>query len=147
MRYFSLTLLFCSALPAEPAGQAVRAVLDRQVAAWNRGDVRTFMQGYDNSAATLFVGTGVIRGYQRVLENYLARYATPDQMGTLTFSNLEVRPLGNDHALVLGNFHLERSAAGGGNADGIFTLTFERKRGDWKIIADHTSASAPPRRD
>ncbi len=147
MRNLLLTLLLCPALPAQPAGQAIRAVLDRQVADWNRGDIRAFMQGYDNSDATLFVGTSVTRGYQAVLENYLARYATRDQMGTLTFSNLEVRPLGSDHALVLGSFHLERSTAGGGNADGIFTLTFEKKRGAWKIIADHTSASPPSRHD
>jgi hypothetical protein len=67
-------------------------------------------------------------------------------MERLTFSNVEIVPLGKDHALVLGNFHLERTAGGGGNADGIFTLTFEKKRGAWKIIADHTSAT-PPRRD
>jgi uncharacterized protein (TIGR02246 family) len=144
MRYFLLTLLLCPALPAQSTEQAVRAVLDRQVADWNRGDVRAFMQGYDNSDATLFVGTSVLRGYQRVLDNYLAHYATRDQMGRLTFSNLDVVPLGKDHALVLGNFHLERTAGGGGNADGIFTLTFEKKRGAWKIIADHTSASAAP---
>jgi uncharacterized protein (TIGR02246 family) len=144
MRSLLLAALFCSRLTAESAEQSIRAVLDRQVAAWNRGDIRAFMQGYDNSDATLFVGSTVIRGHQRVMENYLARYSTRDQMGTLTFSNLEVRPLGSDHALVLGNFHLERSAAGGGNAAGIFTLTFERKRGAWKIIADHTSVSAPP---
>ena len=149
MRIFCLTLLFCPLMLGQSNEQAIRAVLDRQVADWNRGDVRAFMEGYDNSDATLFVGASVIRGYQRVLENYLTRYATKDQMGRLTFSNLEVRPLGQEHALVLGNFHLERSEAGGGNSDGIFTLTFEKKQGAWKIIADHTSASPPPpsRRD
>ena len=147
MRYLLLAVLFCSHLTAESAEQAIRAILERQVTDWNRGDIRAFMQGYDDSDATLFVGSSVIRGHQRVLENYLARYSTRDQMGTLTFSNLEIRPLGSDHALVLGNFHLERSVAGGGNADGIFTLTFEKKRGAWKIIADHTSASPPPRGD
>jgi uncharacterized protein (TIGR02246 family) len=146
MRTLFLTLLLCPALPAQSSEQAIRAVLDRQVADWNRGDVRAFMEGYDNSDATLFVGSSLIRGHQRVLENYLARYATKDQMGRLTFSNLEVRPLGQDHALVLGTFHLERSEAGGGNSDGIFTLTFEKKRGVWKIIADHTSPSTPPAR-
>ena len=146
MRTFFLTLLLCPALLGQSTEQAVRAVLDRQVADWNRGDIRAFMEGYDNSDATLFVGSSVIRGHKRVLENYLTRYSTKDQMGRLTFSNLEVRPLGQEHALVLGNFHLERSAAGGGNADGIFTLTFERKQGAWKVIADHTSASTPPAR-
>ena len=144
MRTLFLTLLLSPVLLGQSSEQAIRTVLDRQVADWNRGDIRAFMDGYDNSDATLFVGSSVIRGHKRVLENYLARYSTKDQMGRLTFSNLEVRPLGTEHALVLGNFHLERSAAGGGNADGIFTLTVEKKRDGWKIIADHTSASAPP---
>lgn len=142
MRYLLFVAIFCANMSAESAGQAIRTVLDRQVIDWNRGDIRAFMQGYDNSDATLFVGTSVIRGHQRVLENYLARYSTPDQMGKLTFSILEVLPLGSEHALVLGRFHLERSAAGGGNADGIFTLTFAKKHDAWKIIADHTSAIA-----
>ena len=119
--------------------QDVRAVLDRQVGDWNRGDIRAFMQGYDDSDATLFVGSSVTRGHQRVLDNYVARYGSKEKMGTLTFTVLEVRPLGAEHALVLGRFHLERTAAGGGNSDGVFTLTFEKKPAGWKIIADHTS--------
>ena len=52
---------------------------------------------------------------------------------------VEIHPLGTGYALVLGNFHLVRSAAAGGNSDGIFTLTFQKKPAGWKIIADHTS--------
>src|ERR1700730_11976147 len=107
------TAVFAQSNFAQSGEESIRAVLDRQVTDWNRGDVRAFMEGYHNSDATLFIGSSVIRGHKRVLENYLARYSTRDQMGRLTFSNLEVRPLGQEHALVLGNFHLERSAAGG----------------------------------
>jgi len=139
MRCFFFAVLFCFALGAQPSDQAIRARLDRQVADWNRGDVRAFMQGYDDSDATLFVGSSVIRGHQRVLENYLARYGSKEKMGKLTFTILEIRPLGAEHALVLGKYHLDRTAEAGGNADGVFTLTFEKKRGAWKIIADHTS--------
>jgi ketosteroid isomerase-like protein len=60
-------------------------------------------------------------------------------MGRLTFTIVEVRPLGTDYALVIGKFHLDRSSAAGGNSDGVFTLTFQKKQGRWKIIADHTS--------
>ena len=139
MRSFFFAVTFCFALGAQPADQAIRALLDRQVADWNRGDVRAFMQGYDDSDATLFVGSSVIRGHQRVLENYVKRYGSKEKMGTLTFTILEIRPLGAEHALVLGKFHLERTAEGGGNSEGYFTLTFEKKSGSWKIIADHTS--------
>ncbi|MGH9673116.1 MAG: hypothetical protein ACRD44_08040 [Bryobacteraceae bacterium] len=42
----------------------------------------------------------------------------PAFMGRLQFSEIEVRMLGADHAVVLGRFHLTRTAAGGGDARG-----------------------------
>jgi ketosteroid isomerase-like protein len=44
------------------------------------------------------------------------------------------------HAVVTGHFHLTRSAAGGGDASGVFSLVFEKKPTGWKIILDHTSS-------
>jgi hypothetical protein len=39
-----------SASPANPSDEAaIRAVLDMQTAAWNRGDIDTFMTSYWNS--------------------------------------------------------------------------------------------------
>jgi ketosteroid isomerase-like protein len=60
-------------------------------------------------------------------------------MGKLTFSELEFRMLGPDHALVLGKFALERSAAAGGNASGRYTLVLHKTVKGWKILHDHTS--------
>jgi uncharacterized protein (TIGR02246 family) len=134
-----LLILLTPVLVAQSTEQAIRRVMDRQTADWNRGDVRAFMQGYDDSEATLFIGSSVERGYQRVLERFLSRYGTKDKMGRLTFDNIEVHPLGTDYALVIGNFHLVRSQAAGGDSNGIFTLTFQKKPAGWKIIADHTS--------
>src|SRR2546428_4619129 len=104
-----LLILLTPVLFAQSTEQAIRRVMDRQTADWNRGDVRAFMQGYDDSESTLFVGSSIERGYQRVLERFLARYGTRDKMGQLTFTNLEIHPLGTGYALVLGNFHLVRS--------------------------------------
>lgn len=142
MRFLLLAVLVCPALTAQSTDAEVRAVLNRQVEDWNRGDVRAFMQGYDNSDRTLFIGSRVVRGYQSVLDNYIAHYGGKEQMGKLTFSIIEVLPLGSDHALAIGNFHLQRTASGGGDSTGIFTLTLERKPAGWKIIVDHTSSTA-----
>jgi ketosteroid isomerase-like protein len=120
--------------------KAILAVLSGQQDAWNRGDIAAFMQGYENSNDTTFVGsTGVVRGYQPVLERYLKRYPTRDAMGQLTFSELEVHALGAEHAWVLGKFNLVRNEAGGGNANGRFTLLFKKSQAQWKVIVDHTS--------
>ncbi len=55
-------------------------------------------------------------------------YSTQEKMGTLSFSDLEVQPLDEHFATVTGKFHLERTAAGGGNASGSFLLVFEKTR-------------------
>ena len=126
-------------LCAASSGEQIRRVLDDQVAAWNRGDVRGFMNGYEDSETLTFVGNSVTKGYARVLDNYLKRYSTRDKMGTLTFSNLEIRPLDADYAAVIGRWRLERTKDAGGDTGGLFTLLFRRTPAGWKIILDHTS--------
>jgi ketosteroid isomerase-like protein len=133
-----LSVLIALPLLASP-DQQIRKVLDDQVAAWNRGDIPGFMDGYDKSESTTFVSTAVTRGHAQVLAGYLKRYPTPEKMGTLRFSDLEIHPLGSDYASVLGRFHLERSKEAGGESAGIFTLLFHKTAHGWKVILDHTS--------
>jgi ketosteroid isomerase-like protein len=126
--------------------RAVRAVLDVQVAAWNRGDIDAFMEGYARSETTRFASGGnVVRGWQTVRDRYKQNYDTREKMGRLSFSELEVTVLSPDAALVFGRFRLERS---GDEPTGLFTLQFARTPAGWRIVADHTSsaeaAPAPP---
>ena len=134
-----VVLLVSLRLFGAAAEQDVRRVLDDQVTAWNRGDVRAFMDGYDNSPSTAFVGTTITKGHAQVLANYLKRYPTKEKMGTLKFTNLEIRPLGGDYASVVGRWHLMRTNVAGGDVGGIFTLLFRKTAQGWKIILDHTS--------
>jgi uncharacterized protein (TIGR02246 family) len=138
-----MTMKVCLLLLVSLAGRAaspeddVRAVLAAQVAAWNRGNIEEFVKTY--SSETVFVGKEVSRGDKQVLERYKRNYSTPEKMGVLTFSGLEVRMLGTEYASVIGRFHLKRSAEGGGDASGMFTLLLRKTSGAWKIILDHTS--------
>jgi uncharacterized protein (TIGR02246 family) len=139
MRLIALfALVTCSTFAAAPE-DAIKKVLDDQVAAWNRADIDTFMIGYDNSPDTTFVGKSVQRGWEAVRKNYHERYGNPDKMGHLDFSDIEVKMLGSDYATVLGKFHLKRTDAGGGEAGGIFTLLFHKTKNGWRIIQDHTA--------
>ncbi|HTW79122.1 MAG TPA: nuclear transport factor 2 family protein [Terracidiphilus sp.] len=124
---------------------AIRAVMAAQVAAWNKGDVEAFMQGYENSPDTTFVGTTVNKGFEPILKRYEANYTNAAQMGTLTFSNLQVRLLPGscgavEYAVVTGNFHLERTQKGAATKDdGVFSLVWRKGPEGWKIVLDHTS--------
>lgn len=151
-RFLLLCVLFCAGVlvfaqaPVQPDDESsIRAVMAAQAAAWNRADVPAFMQAYEDSPDTTFIGSAVRKGYQPILERYRASYANPAQMGVLTFSNLEVRLLPSscgavEYALVTGNFHLERTQKGSATKDdGIFSLMWRKTPQGWKIILDHSS--------
>ena len=121
------------------AGDDVRAVLDQQVAAWNRGDIDGFMATYWNSDELTFSGAGQTRrGWGTVRARYQAHYPTRERMGQLAFSELEIRLLGDQAALVLGRWRLTDTPEAAG---GVFTLVLQRISGRWFIVHDHTSAA------
>ncbi len=146
-RHLTLLLFLLLLIPAHgtPAPNssasqtAIRNVLDAQVAAWNRGDITSFMQGYKDSPATTFVGKTVRHGYATILDRYRTMYGGKEKMGELSFTDLEITPLDAHIATVTGHYHLTRSAAAGGDAEGLFSLVFEKTGSGWKIILDHTS--------
>jgi uncharacterized protein (TIGR02246 family) len=117
---------------------AITRAMDDSAAAWNRGDLRAFMDCYDNSPQTTFVGKSVTHGWQQVMDNYLKNYNTPEKMGHLDFSDLQVRVLDGKTAAVTGRFKLTRTAAGGGDASGIYSLVFLKTAQGWKIVLDHS---------
>ncbi|HXJ92741.1 MAG TPA: nuclear transport factor 2 family protein [Terriglobia bacterium] len=127
--------------PASPESleAGVRALLKKQVADWNRGDVTAFMRGYWKSPETEFVGTdGIMRGWQNVLDRYRKTYPDRASMGHLDFTNLEVTVLGPEAALAVGHWQLKRQNDTPG---GVFTLVFRKFPEGWRIINDHTSQS------
>jgi uncharacterized protein (TIGR02246 family) len=126
-----------------PAAQAIRAVLDKQVVDWNRGDLESFATGYKNSPDILFIGTKISRGYDQMLASYRTNYSTKEKMGTLSFTGLDIQPLDERFATVTGIFHLERTAAGGGNSEGHFMLVVEKTPDGWKIVRDDTTTHFP----
>jgi ketosteroid isomerase-like protein len=118
---------------------AIRAVLEAQAAAWNRGDVSGYMDGYERAeTTTLISGDSVTRGWQVVHDRYKKNYDTPEKMGTLAFSELEIKPLGEFYASVTGRWQLKRSTDTPG---GRFALIFRRTSAGWRIVQDTTTAA------
>jgi len=138
----SMLSVITIAMPAtseEATKSAIRSVLDAQAAAWNRGDIEGYMDGYDRSPNTEFVGgDSISRGWQTVLDRYKRNYNSREKMGTLTFSDLEITVLNKDAALVLGRWRLKRA---NDEPHGTFTLLFRKTKAGWRIVHDHSSSA------
>lgn len=117
---------------------AVRAVVDAQKDAWNRGDIEGYMDGYARSGDVIFISAdSLTRGWQTVHDRYKKIYDSREKMGTLTFSDLEISVLNSDAAVMIGRWHLQRA---NDEPHGRFTLIFRRTKQGWRIVHDHTSS-------
>ncbi len=126
-----------------PAGQgdsirtAVESILRAQEAAWNTSDIDAFMEHYWKSDLLAFSSGGkTTRGWTETLNHYRQRYPTPGKMGRLSLSHLEITPLGNSAALVLGQWSLDRESE---PISGNFSLVLRKLNDRWVIVHDHTS--------
>ena len=117
--------------------KAIRALLAAQTKAWNEGNLVGFMEGYLPSDSLLFVGkSGPTYGFNNTLNNYKKGYPDTASMGKLTFTLLAVTPIEKKHYRVLGKWALQRSK---GDVSGYFTLLFQKIKGKWFVIQDHSS--------
>jgi uncharacterized protein (TIGR02246 family) len=97
-----LLLLCCAPLLFAQSG-AIQKMMSDSADAWNRGDLPAFASYYEDAPQTTFMGREIVRGgTQAILERYRKSYPNRDAMGTLTFSEIEVRPLVSGLALVTG---------------------------------------------
>ena len=125
-----------SAATDDDSNAEIRAVLDAQVAAWNRGDIDGFMDGYVRSEKLEFVSGGKItRGWQTVRDRYRRKYTSRAKMGRLSFSEIRFLSLNEKNVMVLGRWSLRRKAD---RPHGSFELIFRRTPAGWRIAHDHT---------
>ncbi|HLO70583.1 MAG TPA: nuclear transport factor 2 family protein [Flavipsychrobacter sp.] len=139
MKKLLLLWLLCTAATtyAQTDKQQILQVLDMQMKAWNSGSIEQYMTGYWHSDSLVFVGkSGPTYGYDATLLRYKQSYNNTDKMGQLHFDILQVRQLSAEYYYVLGKWALARNA---GDVSGSFTLLFRKIKGQWRIVADHSS--------
>ena len=102
-----LIALFLAAIDvgAQTPSALIRNVLDRQTAAWNRGDLEQFVLTYAERCTLIGKQISEVTREQ-VLAHYQEKYPTSAAMGKLAFSNITVTPLDRQVALVTGEWHL-----------------------------------------
>lgn len=126
-----LLLLVATAAAPEPKAE-VLATLERQVAAWNRGDLEAFCAVYAEDAIFLSP-SGVTRTRQAVLDRYLERYPDAASQGVLAIEPLEVRVLGSAVS-VAGRWTITRKDAP--PATGLTLIVLHRTPRGWEIVQD-----------
>ncbi|MCA8889488.1 MAG: DUF4440 domain-containing protein [Parvularculaceae bacterium] len=125
-----------------PAIDIVKGVLAAQTAAWNEGDITAFMGGYWNSPDLRFVSDGVvIKGWREALKRYQSQYPTAADMGQLSTSDLDVKTVTDDVAIVTGRYAV---TAPSGVGTGTFSLVMKQFDGRWRIVHDTSTSDAPP---
>jgi beta-aspartyl-peptidase (threonine type) len=134
----------CRSSDPEEAEADIRAVMDAQIEAWNRGDIESYLDGYINSPALLFASRGTFsRGWDPLLERYKVAYPQGN-MGRLRFDGVEVHMIGDDTAWVIGSWWLDLDDS---SPHGAFTLIFKKTDDGWRIIHDHSSGVEIPAED
>jgi ketosteroid isomerase-like protein len=117
----------------------IRALLDLQVASWNRGKLDEFVTTYWNSPLLVFQsGADRTSGWEAMRDRYRKRYqGEGKEMGRLDFRDLDIIMLGPDSAFARGRWRLTMSD--GKQPGGLFTVILRKLPEGWKIVHDHTS--------
>ena len=116
----------------------ITTLLNKQVEAWNEGDIEKFMETYWHSDRLVFVGSnGPTYGWQATLDNYKKSYPDKKTMGSLKFKIFDISKIDKKSVFVIGRFELTREV---GELNGHFTLVIQKVKGQWLIISDHSSA-------
>jgi uncharacterized protein (TIGR02246 family) len=147
--FLTIALVACrpAVRPEAPSPTSEQPALTRQIVTqleraasdWNQGDLDGFLSDYAPESTTTFVdGRRARHGFDFIRDNYARWFAPGARRDSLRFEEIEVRPLGPNHALVTARFILER--AGAVTSSGPFTLVMERRSGGWKILHDHSSS-------
>jgi uncharacterized protein (TIGR02246 family) len=138
--YRSLLLFLCISPFLFSQTAEINKILRDSETAWNQGDLRAFASHYEDSPETTFIGRELTRGgVEAIFERYSRSYDTAEKRGSLEFTEIQVRPLAPGLALATGKYTLKRTAAGGGDSSGRFTLVVRQTKAGWKIIHDHSS--------
>jgi ketosteroid isomerase-like protein len=139
----ALLLLGLIAMPAPAATPdrqraAILHVIERMEAAWNHGDFRGYMAGFDNPGVQFISGGKFQDGWQGTLDHYVRDYGgSAERRGKLHFYNMKVDILAPDAAMLVGQYRLER---GPRITEGVNTRLFRKIRGRWLITVNHVSA-------
>jgi uncharacterized protein (TIGR02246 family) len=114
----------------------IRARLDSTALGWNRGELAMYLAAYTPDASEM-LADGVAHGRDRIEQTMKQGFwRTGRPLQQLHYEHVEVRMLGDDHALVTGQFVL--TGADRPPRTGWFTSVWARTGDGWRMIHDHS---------
>lgn len=120
----------------------VKAVLEAQVRAWNRGDLDAFAKTYEKSPRLVFRGpTELTTGWDAFVARFRRAYPTKEAMGQLRFASLEFDDLGPDTILAHGRWELARERD---VPMGHFAIVLRKLEDGWRIVLDYSNSATGP---
>lgn len=134
-----VALLAASSTPGIKAEQGeIRSTIQRMEDAWNRGDFKGYMAGFENPGVVFISGGKFQDGWQGTLDHYIRDYGgSIERRGHLHFYNMKIEILASNAAMLVGQYRLER---GKRVTEGVNTRLFKKVRGKWLISMNHVSA-------
>lgn len=118
----------------------ILSLIDKQVEAWNEGNLEKFMETYWKSDKLVFMGSrGPTYGWQATLDSYKKGYPDKAAMGHLELKILDLNKIDTKTVFLIGRFELTREI---GDLAGHFTLVIQKIDGKWVIISDHSSGES-----
>jgi ketosteroid isomerase-like protein len=131
---------FAAASSAETNTDSINAIqsdLNNFATSWNQGEAKEIVKHYKKGNSTILISSTMIRGYKNIGAFFHKNYPSKNEMGTITFSHVEINLLSPRYAMATGEWSIQRNK--GGHTGGIFSVLYENTLQGWKIALDHTS--------
>ena len=118
------------------ASKEITDAMNNSANEWNKGHLNAFMGLYDPSA-TMMMPKGPVGmdGIKELYEKSYFKDGMPKQ--NLRYTDMQVRMLGADYALLTGGFTLYGNNLPG--RSGRYSLVMKHTKAGWKILHDHSS--------
>jgi ketosteroid isomerase-like protein len=116
---------------------AIQSDLSNFATSWNQGETKEIIKHYKKGNSTILISSNMIRGYKNIAAFFHKNYSSKNEMGTITFSHVEINLLSSRYAMATGEWSIQRDK--GNKTGGIFSVLYENTLHGWKIALDHTS--------
>lgn len=125
-------------MPEGNAAQEVKQALERQVSAWNKGNLETAMAFYWNSPEMLWISkSGIEKGYQEVLDMFLRDFTDRSKMGVYSYEPLHIEQVSPEAVYFVFCWKIELE--GKRLMGGVSSQLWKKLDGRWVVTAEHAS--------